>query len=142
MNKTEEKALNWLTTQGNKRENITYRKIPTFITSDNKTFEIKRLYGNQIIFYSTHYEKLKPSTLILVFKDSETKPFLKFKFEEIKSQPKTYKNIEINWVNPNQKIKTIRLSEKTKARLQSYGKMGENFDQLVNRLLNKIKNEE
>ena len=141
MNKTQEKAINWLMTQGYKKSEITIRqKSPTLITKDNKKFEVKRLYGTQIIFYNTHYNQLKifPSTIILVFRDNEEEPFIKFKFEEIKHQPYTYKDITLNWVNKNTKISTIRVSEQTKKRLQNHGKMGENFEQLLNRLLDLI----
>lgn len=140
MNKTEEKGLNWLIGEGYKRGEIIYKKIPTFITLDDKKFEVKRLYGNQIIFYSSGYNKLKnmKDVNILVFRDHENKPFLRFKFDEIKDRPKYYKEIEINWVGFDQKIKTIRVREKTKLRLQSYGKMGENFDELINNLLDQL----
>ena len=138
MNKTEEKALKWIISQGYK--NLIYKKTPTFITFDNKNFEIKRLYGNQIIFYNKQYQILKKLTnvLILVFRDNENKPFLKFKFDEIKDLKKQYKGLEINWVNIDEEIKTIRLSEKTKERLKKFGKMGENYEQVINRLLNEL----
>jgi hypothetical protein len=144
MNKTQEKALNWLIQQGYKKEEITFRqKAPNFLTKDNRRFEVKRLYGTQIIFYNSQYQQLKkdPKITILVFRDNESSPFLKFKFEEIKSLPKIYKGIEINWVNLDEDIKAVRISKKTKDRLQSFGKMGENFDQLLNRLLDKIKDD-
>lgn len=144
MNKTQEKALNWLIQQGYKKEELTFRpKSPNFLTKDNKKFEVKRLYGTQILFYNSQYQQLRkePKTLILVFRDNESSPFLKFKFEEIQSLPKTYKGLEINWLNLDKDVKTIRVSQKTKERLQSLGKMGEDFDQLLNRLLDKIKND-
>ena len=144
MNKTQEKALNWLVQQGYKKEEISIRsKSPNFITKDNKKFEVKRLYGTQIIFYNSQYQQLKNNhgTQILVFKENEKKPFLKFKFEEIKSLSKNYKGIDINWVDIDAKVRTIRMSDKTKKRLQSFGKMGEDFDGLLNRLLDKLKNE-
>jgi len=145
MNKVQEKAISWLMQQGNKKEDIALRqnKSPNFITKDNRKYEVKRLYGNQIIFYNSQYQQLKhnPKTLVLVFRDNETAPFLKFKFEEISSMIKNYKGIEINWVNQQQDINAIRITKKTKERLESFGKMGENFDKLINRLLDKIKNE-
>lgn len=138
MNKTEEKALDWLIKQGYK--NLIYKKIPTFITSENKKFEIKRLYGNQIIFYNKQYQILKKldNVQILIFRDNEFSPFLKFKFDEIKDLKKQYKDIEINWVNIDEKIKTIRLSEKTKNRLKKFGKMDEDYEQLINRILDEV----
>ena len=144
MNKTEEKALNWLINQGYKSSKIIYKKIPTFITSDNKKFEIKRLYGNQIIFYNKQYKILKKSNnvIILVFRDNENSPFLKFKFDDIKNLKIQYKGIEINWVNIDKEIKTIRLFEKTKERLKKFGKMGEDYEELINRLLNELEKNE
>lgn len=143
MNRTQEKALQWLVQQGYKREEIIFRqnKSPNIVTNDNKKFEVKRLYGTQIIFYNKQYQQLKhhAKTLILVFRENEQEPFLKFRFEEISSLPKNYKGIDINWVNLEQDIGAIRISRKTKERLQAFGKMGEDFDKLINRLLDKIK---
>ena len=129
--------------QGYKREDITFRqsRSPNFITKDNKKFDVKRLYGTQIIFYNTQYQQLKnhQKTLILVFRENEQEPFAKFRFEEISSLPGSYKGIDINWVNLEQDLGSIRISRKTKERLQAFGKMGEDFDKLINRLLDKIK---
>ncbi len=143
MNRAQEKALQWLTQQGYKREEISFRqnRSPNFITNDNKKFEVKRLYGTQIIFYNKQFQQLKhhSKTLILVFKENEQEPFMKFRFEEISSLPNNYKGIDINWVNLQQEVGAIRISKKTKERLQAFGKMGEDFDKLINRLLDKIK---
>ncbi len=143
MNNTEEKAINWLINQGYKSSNIIYKKTPTFISTDKK-FEVKRLYGNQIIFYNKQYQILKKlnNVLILVFRDNENEPFLKLRFEEIKDLKKQYKGVEINWVGIDEKVRTVRLSEKTKERLKKFGKMGEDYDQLLTRLLDKIEKNE
>ncbi|MAG52717.1 MAG: hypothetical protein CMH62_02025 [Nanoarchaeota archaeon] len=144
MNKTQERALNWLISEGHKKQNIIFKQSsPCFFVKEKK-FDVKRLYGNQIIFYNNQYSQLKknPSTIILVFRDNESSPYLKINFQEIKDLPSTYKDIELNWVDINTKVKTLRVSEKTKERLQEYGKMGEDFDQLLNRLLDKIKKNE
>ncbi|MBI2105323.1 hypothetical protein HYT56_00625 [Candidatus Woesearchaeota archaeon] len=142
MNKTQEKALDWLLQQGYKKEDISFKqyKSPNFITRDNKQYEVKRLYGTQIIFYKAQYEELakNPKTIILVFRDNEAKPFLKFKFEEIKNAPASYKGIEINWVDLKEEIGTIRVSKKTKERLEKFGRMGEDFEKLLNRIMDKI----
>ena len=143
MNNTEEKALNWLISQGYKSNTIIYKKTPTFISTDKK-FEVKRLYGNQIIFYNKQYQTLKKlnNVLILVFRDNENEPFLKLKFEEIRDLKKQYKGVEINWVGIDEKVRTVRLSEKTKERLKKFGKMDEDYDQLLTRLLDKIEKNE
>ena len=143
MNKTQQIALDWLIKEGLKKEEISFRqnKCPCFTTKDGKKFEIKRLSGSQIIFYNSQYRQLKkdPKTQILVFKDNENSPILKFKFEEIITLPSNYKGIEINWVNLDEDVKSIRISKKTKDRLESFGKMGEDFDKLINRILDDIK---
>jgi hypothetical protein len=144
MNKTQERALNWLISQGHKKQDIIVKQsAPCFFIKDKK-FDVKRLYGNQIIFYNNQYTNLKnnPDTVILVFRDNESSPYLKIDFNEIENLSSSYKDIEINWVDIKSQIKTLRVSEKTKSRLQEYGKMGEDFDNLINRLLDKMdKNE-
>ena len=142
MNKTQQKALQWLLEKGYKKEEISFKqyKSPNFITSDNKFFEVKRLYGTQIIFYNAQYKQLlkQPNTTILTFRDNESEPFLKLKFEEIKNTPNNYKGIEINWVSLKEDVKTIRVSKKTKDRLEKLGRMGEDFDSLLNRILDEV----
>ena len=39
---------------------------------------------------------------------------------------------------PESKYKTIKVKEQTYERLQFHGKMGESFDDLINRLLDKL----
>ena len=143
MNKTQERALNWLISQGYKKQEIVFKQnSPCFIIKDKK-FDVKRFYGNQIIFYNKQYVELKknPNTIILVFRDNENEPYQKINFSELKNLPVNYKGIELNWVDIDSEVKTIRVSERTKSRLQNYGKMGEDFDQLINRLLDLIENE-
>lgn len=140
MNKTQELALNWLISQGYKKQDIVFRQGSPCFSIKDKKFDVKRFYGNQIIFYNNQYIQLKKNlnTIILIFRDNETEPYLKINFNEIKNLPSNYKGVELNWVDIDSNVKTIRVSEKTKDRLQEYGKMGEDFDQLVNRLLDLI----
>ena len=141
MNKTQKNAFKWLLTQNYKESEILFKenKSPTFITPD-KNYEVKRLTGTQIIFYQSQYEKLinKKNVIILVFKDDSSSPVLTIKFDEIKSKPQKYKNLDINWVENDKKTKTLKVSEKTKIRLQKHGHMGESFEDLINRILDKI----
>lgn len=143
MNKTQERALNWLISQGYKKQEIMFKQSSPCFSIKDKKFDVKRFYGNQIIFYNKQYSELKknPNTIILIFRDNENEPYLKINFNELKSLPSNYKGIELNWVDIDNEVKTIRVSEKTKSRLQDYGKMGEDFDQLINRLLDLIENE-
>lgn len=140
MNKTQERALNWLIAQGHKKQDIVFKQSsPCFFIKD-KQYDVRRLYGNQIIFYNRQYVQLKkyPQSTILVFRDNENTPHLKINFSDIKDLPSHHKGIELNWVDIDNKVRAIRVSEKTKSRLQEYGKMGENFNQLINRLLDGI----
>lgn len=140
MNKTQERALNWLIAQGNRKNEIIFKQSsPCFYIKD-KQYDVRRLYGNQIIFYNRQYTQLKKylHATILVFRDNENEPYLKINFSDLKDLPNNYKGVEINWVDVNNKVKTIRVSEKTKYRLQEYGKMGEDFNQLINRLIDTI----
>lgn len=141
MNKTQKKAFEWLISKGYKKNDIIFKqnRSPTFITPD-KSYEIKRLTGTQIIFYQSQYERLKDqkNVIILVFRDDDSSPILTIKFEEIKSKPSKYKNLDINWIDNEKKVKTLKVSEKTKQRLQKHGHMGESFEDLINRILDKI----
>ena len=143
MNKTQERALNWLISNGNKKQDITFKQTAPCFFIKEKSYDVKRLYGNQIIFYNKQYQELKKhtNTIILIFRDNEPTPYLKINFSEIKDLPNKYKDVEINWVDTENKVKTIRVSEKTKSRLQSHGKMGEDFNTLLNRILDTIENE-
>ncbi len=143
MNKTQERALNWLISQGYKKQEIVFKQSSPCFSIKDKKFDVKRFYGNQIIFYNKQYSELKKNsnTIILVFRDNENEPYLKINFNELKNLPTHYRGIELNWVDIDNEVKTIRVSEKTKSRLQNYGKMGEDFDQLINRLLDLIENE-
>ncbi|MAF50722.1 MAG: hypothetical protein CMH64_01395 [Nanoarchaeota archaeon] len=144
MNKTQERALNWLIQEGHKKQDITFKQSsPCFFIKDKK-YDVKRLYGNQIIFYNNQYKQLKkfPNTTILVFRDNESSPYQKINFSEIKDLPSRYKDIEINWVDISTQVRTLRISDKTKERLQEHGKMGEDFDNLINRLLDTLEKHE
>jgi len=141
MNKTQKKAFEWLISKGYKESEILFKQnsSPTFTTPD-KDYEIKRITGTQIIFYQSQYEKLndKKNTTVLAFKDDDKIPTLVIKFEDIKNKPSKYKNLNINWIDNTKKVKTLKVSEKTKQRLQKHGRMGESFEELINRLLDKI----
>ena len=141
MNKTQKKAFEWLISKGYKKSDILFKenRSPTFITHD-KNYEVKRLTGTQIIFYQSQFEKLKEkkNVVILVFRDDDSSPILTIKFDDIKNKPSKYKNLDINWIDNEKKVKTLKVSEKTKQRLQKHGRMGESFEDLINRILDKI----
>ena len=141
MNKTQKRAHEWLVSKGYKESEMLFKEnsSPTFITPD-KNYEVKRITGTQIIFYQSQYERLKDkkNVIVLAFKDNDKLPTLVIKFEEIKNKPSKYKNLDINWIDNTKKVKTLKVSEKTKERLQKYGRMGESFEELINRILDKL----
>ena len=73
VNKTELKAVEYLISQGYKENEIikNSNKTPDFICLDGKRFEVKFLYGNSLVFYSTQLKDLKDDDTILVFSKDE-----------------------------------------------------------------------
>jgi len=70
MNKTELLAKDWLIKKGYKAKDIIKTSLsPDFTCTDGKRFEIKKLYGNKLIFYSNQIKYLKDMDVILVFND-------------------------------------------------------------------------
>jgi len=72
MNKTEQKAYRWLLQHGYSEKDIVYqrRRSPDFLTSDKKGFEVKKLYGKNVIkFGPTQFSGLKSlkNVTVLVF---------------------------------------------------------------------------
>jgi len=73
MNKTEEKAYEWLKTQG--YHNITFRQreTPDFTTQEGKFFEIKKARNNVVWFTKGQRDKLaklSDKIVVLIFDDS------------------------------------------------------------------------
>mgnify|MGYP001400236515 CR=1 FL=1 len=73
VNKTELKAIEYLISQGYKENEIikNSNKTPDLICLDGKRFEVKFLYGNSLVFYSTQLKDLKDDDTILVFNKDE-----------------------------------------------------------------------
>jgi hypothetical protein len=73
INKTELKAIEYLISQGYKESEIikNSNKTPDLICLDGKRYEIKYLYGNSLVFYSTQIKDLKDDDIILVFNKDE-----------------------------------------------------------------------
>jgi len=82
MNKSEQKAYNWLLKQDVKPSDITFRgsRTPDFILADGRGFEVKRLYegknSKKIIFSSRQFKSMEEAgnTQILVFSDAQEEP--------------------------------------------------------------------
>lgn len=115
MNTTELLAQEWLLSQGYKNTQIIFRPnvSPDFVCQDGKRYEVKRLYGNKLLFTKDQVEVLKDTDIILVFDKEE----LKNKFLW-KDKDKSIFNIFI--YDSNKGISTIRVSKQTKARLNKF----------------------
>jgi len=57
MNKSEQRVLEWLMSQGYKK--IEYNKSLTFETEDGKKFEVKRAYNKVVLLYPSRIRKLQ-----------------------------------------------------------------------------------
>ncbi len=133
VNKTELMALEWLKKKGYKEEDIMKRShtSPDFICQDGKRYEVKFLYGNRILFYSTQIKNLKGSDIILVF---DRAGFVtKFLWEDRKNIAMDLKVIE-------QKDRTtIQIRNKTLKRLKTLRiTERDTYDEILNRLVDKI----
>ena len=102
LNRTEQKAKEWLIRKGYKEEEIIFnaKGSPDFTTADGKGYEVKRLYGSRIIIYGSQYEQMQKLTdvTLLVFDDEREDPRLQIPFTEIRDKPSTYQGIYISWV--------------------------------------------
>lgn len=67
INQSESVAKKYLINLGYKPHQVVKNHYtPDFICSDGKRFEVKHLYNNVILFYSTQISRLKPTDTILV----------------------------------------------------------------------------
>jgi len=74
MNKSEIKGYNWLISKGYTESDIIFqgRSTPDFLTSDGKGWEIKRLYGKNLIWMSaSQFKRIKQmeNTQVVIFTD-------------------------------------------------------------------------
>ena len=79
MNKTQQKAYDWLLTQGYTSKDIVFqpRKTPDFLTSDGKGWEAKMLYGKSTVwFFDKQISLLSKlnNTFVLVFESGSKNP--------------------------------------------------------------------
>ena len=133
VNKTELMALEWLEKRGYKQNEIikNYNKSPDFICPDGKRYEVKLLYGKQIVFQSSQTKNLKDDDIILVF--DKTKFITKFLWKDKKS-------ISFNIVVGDIKnFTTILISRKTRNELKNIGKKGEDYNTVIERLVEHFK---
>ena len=83
-NLTELKARKWLVNQGYKNNEIIFNggHTPDYTCADGKRYEVKFLYGDEILFYSTQIEKMKDDDEVLIF--DRFKFIIKFKWKDRK----------------------------------------------------------
>ena len=106
MNKTEQKAFEWLKNKGYKETEIIFRSkdTPDFICSDASKYEVKFLYGSKIIFYNNQFEQMQDEDWVLVF--DENKFIMDFKWKDRNTIP-----ITIKLIKSDTTTKTIRISD-------------------------------
>jgi hypothetical protein len=132
LNKSEQLAYDWLLTQGYKKEQIIKNhRSPDFICSDGQRFEVKLIYGKNIVFYTPQIKQLKDEDTILVF-DRKGLMINKFKWGNRTSLKqiaiKIYDKKGTMIIVPKtlaKKLKELKLFER------------ETYDMVINRLLDK-----
>ncbi len=131
MNKTETLGYNWLKEKGYKDSEITFmsNRSPDFVCKDGRRFEVKFLYGRQILFSFPQTKQLQEEDVILVFDRKELKD--QFKWGE---KQKSLFNIKVLEYDEN--ATTIRLGKETIKMLQNF-KLGprESNEDVILRLM-------
>jgi len=89
MNKSEIKGYNWLISKGYTESDIVFqgRSTPDFLTSDDKGWEIKRLYGKNLIWMSaSQFKRIKQmeNTQVVIFTDDLDLPISEIASNELK----------------------------------------------------------
>lgn len=132
MNKSEGICFAWLKAQGYKDVDIVFstNKSPDFVCSDGKKYEAKRLYGNQILFYSTQIDALNDVTIVVVDTSKES-VIRTFNFSDKENQ----KGIEVKIVDYFKGCGMIRISQEARDKLKEIGKKDENYDEIIRRLI-------
>ena len=132
-NKTEKQAREWLvTTMGLRKEDITKSKgTPDFLTPIGG-FEVKKLYGDKIIFYSDQLEILAryPDVTILIF-NGDGHFVRKATYPDIDLERGALGDIKVI----NTQMTSIQVSKELVAKLQSLGKWGDTYSTIIRRLL-------
>lgn len=137
LNKTELMAIEWL------RKNKGYNdqdviknsnKSPDFVCPDGARYEVKRLYGNAIIFYSTQIESLEETDIILVFSDQGF--VYKFLWKDRDDIHLTVKVVNIS----SDKVK-VQLDKDVVTALIRLKEVGDNYSDVVRKLLKDAKKE-
>ena len=135
VNKTEQKAIEWLKEKGYSYEQIKINgnSTPDFICNDGKRYEVKLLYGNKIIFYSNQTEKMLDDDIVLVFNKSGF-------VEEFKWNERENSSIKITSVKDDTTM--IRIQKSTAKRIKKLKLCSlDPYDEILDRLLKRLKND-
>jgi len=131
MNSTEKAAYKWFIENGFSDKEIDFnrRRSVDFIVL-GKPYEVKRIYGENTLYFTEKQFKIfkKIDPIILIFQKDKLVSIYKFS-----KLPQKYRIKVV----PSKYI-MIPVFPETKERLMSYGRKGETFDQLLNRLLDEI----
>ncbi|GAJ18817.1 unnamed protein product, partial [marine sediment metagenome] len=84
---------------------------PDFICSDGKRYEVKFLYNDKVIFYSTQIKNLKPNDIILVFDRDKFKA--KFLWKEREKSFIKIKIVEKEVLTKELNVLKTKLNKKT-----------------------------
>jgi hypothetical protein len=135
-NKSERQARKWLIEEmGLREEDIVKNKgTPDFLTPIGG-FEVKKLYRNKIIFYSDQLDILAryPDVKILIF-NGDGHLVKEASYSDIDTEHSMLGDIEV----VDSQMTSIQISKDLRKRLQSLGKMGDTYDDVLQRLLNGI----
>ena len=109
-NKTELKARKWLIKQGYKDSEIIFNggHTPDYVCADGKRYEVKFLYGDEILFYSAQVGKMRDDDEILIF--DRDKFIAKFKWKDRKKSHIKIKEVDMYnriTIYPNEKLKAF-----------------------------------
>ena len=117
MNLSEQKAYQWLCSQGYKGIVFRARLTPDFISESGRGFEVKKTRNNAIWFSDKQFKILKETKNvdILVFNEGNT-PIAIIPFNEISEGQKYWNNIRI----AKGTTKQFYLDEQTGQRLDNY----------------------
>ena len=136
INKSELMALKWLKNQGYKDQDIikNSNKSPDFICSDGARYEVKYLYRNAVIFYSTQLKSLKETDIILIFNNAGfVYKFLWKDRDDI--------HFKIKIVNISDTLVKVQLDKDIVSALIKLKGVGDTYSDVVRRLLRDAKNE-
>lgn len=124
MNKSEQIAKEYLQ---KKHKEIVFRsrKTPDF-TTESQEYEVKKIYGSQLIFYDTQIEKIKEDTVILAVNEIAVEK--EFLWKDRDKQP--YK---IHIEDTAKKGRIVRIDRKTYNKIMQYD---DNFSVALKKALN------